>query len=58
MNSSAKPVVWITRKLTDKTMARAAEKYEVIDNPEDRTFTGDEIIELSRSEERRVGKEC
>ncbi len=48
MNSSAKPVVWITRKLTDNTMARAAQKYEVIDNPEDRTFTGDEIIELSR----------
>ena len=49
MNSSAKPVVWITRKLTDKTMARAAQNYEVIDNPQDRTFTGDEFIELSRN---------
>jgi lactate dehydrogenase-like 2-hydroxyacid dehydrogenase len=28
-------------------MARARETYEVIDNPEDRTFSADEIIEMS-----------
>ena len=47
MTSSTKPVLWITRKLTDNTMARAAKNYEVIDNPEDRTFTADEFIERS-----------
>ena len=49
MTSSTKPVVWITRKLTDATMARAARNYEVIDNPEDRTFSTDELVELSRN---------
>ncbi len=48
MGSSAKPTVWITRKLSDNTMSRAAESYEVIPNPDDRTFSGDEIVELSR----------
>ena len=42
-----KPTLWITRKLSDKTMARVAETYEVIPNPEDGTFTAAEIIEMS-----------
>ena len=29
-------------------MSRAAQNYDVIPNPDDRTFTGDEIVELSR----------
>ncbi len=41
------PRLWITRKLTDNTMARAVERYDVIPNPEDRTFTADEIVEMS-----------
>ncbi|MCB1482125.1 MAG: D-glycerate dehydrogenase [Rhodobiaceae bacterium] len=42
-----KPVLWITRKLSDNTMARARASYDVIDNPEDRTFTADEIVAMS-----------
>ena len=44
---SEKPVVWITRKLSDKTQARAAKDYEVLLNPEDRVYGGDEIVEMS-----------
>ena len=42
-----KPVLWITRKLSDNTMARAVESYDVIDNPDDGTFTADEIVAMS-----------
>ena len=44
----SKPVLWVTRKLSDNSMARAHATYDVIDNPEDRTFTGDEIVEMSK----------
>jgi len=44
---SDKPVLWITRKLSDKTMERAAKSYDVIANPDDGTFTADEIVEMS-----------
>lgn len=47
MPDTERPVLWITRKLSDNTMKRAAESYEVIDNPTDRTFTGDEIVGMS-----------
>ena len=43
----SKPVLWVTRKLSDNSMARAHATYDVIDNPDDRTFTGDEIVEMS-----------
>jgi lactate dehydrogenase-like 2-hydroxyacid dehydrogenase len=42
-----KPVVWITRKLSANTEARAARDYDVILNPEDRTFSADEIVAMS-----------
>lgn len=42
----SKPTLWITRKLSDNTMARARRDYEVIDNPDDRTFSTDEIVEM------------
>lgn len=44
----AKPVLWITRKLSDATQARAARDYEVRLNPEDRVFSADEIVEMSQ----------
>lgn len=47
MNETAKPVLWITRKLSDATMARAAKSYTVIDNPDDGTFSAEEIIAMS-----------
>lgn len=42
-----KPVLWITRKLSDATQERAARDYDVILNPEDRVFSGEEIVEMS-----------
>lgn len=42
-----KPVLWITRKLSDATEARAARDYDVRLNPEDRVFTPDELVEKS-----------
>ena len=47
MAPATKPVLWVTRKLSDNTMIRARKSYEVIDNPEDRTFSADEIVEMS-----------
>lgn len=44
---TVKPVLWITRKLSDNTEARAARDYDVILNPEDRVFSRDEIVEMS-----------
>ncbi|MFP3921261.1 MAG: 2-hydroxyacid dehydrogenase [Dichotomicrobium sp.] len=42
-----KPTLWITRKLSDNTEARAARDYDVILNPEDRVYSPDEIVEMS-----------
>lgn len=42
-----KPILWITRKLSANTVARAARDYDVILNSEDRTFSADEIVEMS-----------
>lgn len=44
---SKKPVLWITRTLSANTEARAARDYDVILNPEDRTFTADAIVAMS-----------
>jgi len=44
---SARPTLWITRRLSDATLARATRDYEVIINHEDGTFTADEIIAMS-----------
>lgn len=42
-----KPVLWITRKLSDATEARAARDYDVRLNPGDRVYAPDEIIAKS-----------
>ncbi len=44
---SAQPRLWITRKLSDNTEARAERDYDVVLNPEDQVFTPDEIVERS-----------
>ncbi|MGD9783448.1 MAG: 2-hydroxyacid dehydrogenase [Hyphomicrobiaceae bacterium] len=41
---AAKPVLWITRKLSAATEARAARDYEVRLNPEDRVFSPDDLV--------------
>ena len=43
----SRPVLWITRKLSDATEQRAARDYEVILNPEDRVYQADEIVAMS-----------
>ncbi len=42
-----KPVLWITRKLSDYTQARAARDYQLVLNPEDTLHTAETIIEMS-----------
>lgn len=44
---ASKPVLWITRRLSDRTLERAQERYECIINHEDGEHTADEIIEMS-----------
>ena len=44
---AAKPVLWITRKLSDATLKRAAQDYDTIINTEDGLHTADEIIAMS-----------
>ncbi len=45
---SPRPVLWITRKLSDNTEQRAMRDYEVILNPDDRLASADDIVEMSR----------
>ncbi len=42
-----KPVLWITRKLSDATLERASRDYDVIINHDDGLHTADEIIAMS-----------
>ena len=42
-----KPVLWITRKLSDATLERAARDYDVIVNEADGLHTADEIVAMS-----------
>lgn len=44
---SAKPKLWITRKLSDATLERASRDYDAIINFEDGQHTADEIIAMS-----------
>ena len=44
---AGKPALWITRRLSDATLARAARDYEVTVNHEDRTWSADEIVARS-----------
>ncbi len=43
----AKPVLWITRKLSAATEARASRDYDALLNPEDRVFSPEEIVAMS-----------
>jgi phosphoglycerate dehydrogenase-like enzyme len=43
----AKPVVWIPRRLSDATIARARRDYEVILTTDDLPATADEIVAMS-----------
>lgn len=45
---SKKPTLWITRKLSDNTEARAQRDYDVILNPTDKLSTSDDIIAMSQ----------
>ncbi|NIA69294.1 D-glycerate dehydrogenase [Pelagibius litoralis] len=44
---SDKPRLWIARKLSAATEARAARDYDVVLNPEDRLFSREELIAMS-----------
>jgi len=44
---TAKPALWITRKLSAATEARATRDYDVRLNPQDRVFSRDEIVAMS-----------
>lgn len=45
---SKKPTLWITRKLSDNTEARAQRDYDVILNPTDKLSTSEDIIAMSQ----------
>lgn len=42
-----KPVLWISRMLSDASMARAQRDYDCIINPDDRVSSADEIVAMS-----------
>ncbi|MFP4274687.1 MAG: 2-hydroxyacid dehydrogenase [Paracoccaceae bacterium] len=44
---AARPVIWIPRRLSEATMARARRDYEVIDNPADTPGTAEQIVAMS-----------
>ncbi len=43
-----KPVLWVTRQLTDPVMDRARRDYQVLENPDDHVMSADELIQASR----------
>ena len=45
--SSEKPTLWISRKLSANTEARAKQKYNVVLNPEDTLSNSDDLIRMS-----------
>jgi lactate dehydrogenase-like 2-hydroxyacid dehydrogenase len=47
INQMTKPVIWITRTLSDATLDRARRDYEVIWDPADTPGSADDIIEMS-----------
>ncbi len=47
MCNNKKPVLWLSRKLSANTEARAARDYDVIANPDDRLHSSDEVVEMS-----------
>ncbi len=44
---AAKPVLWIARKLSDATLARAARDYDAVINHQDRLHSADDIVAMS-----------
>ncbi len=42
-----KPILWITRKLSDNTELRASQNYQLIRNPQDTLVTPEQIVERS-----------
>lgn len=44
---SSKPTLWITRRLSDATLERAARDYEVLIDPDDGLHSADDIIAMS-----------
>ena len=44
---ASKPRLWITRKLSDNTEARAQQNYDVVLNPEDKLSSSNDIIRMS-----------
>ncbi len=44
---AAKPVLWISRKLSEATLARAARDYDAIINHQDGLHSADEIVAMS-----------
>lgn len=44
---STKPVLWITRRLSDATLARAERDYDIIVNYDDTLNSADQILEMS-----------
>lgn len=47
MATPAKPVLWLPRRVSDATVARARESYDVILNEADDVSTADEIVAMS-----------
>lgn len=47
MATPAKPVLWLPRRVSDATVARARESYDVILNEADDISTADEIVAMS-----------
>lgn len=47
MTQAEKPTLWITRKLSAATEARAREHYDVILNPDDALSSDDDIVAMS-----------
>ena len=43
----ARPVIWIARRLSDATLARADRDYDIIVNYDDNPFKSDEVIVMS-----------
>jgi lactate dehydrogenase-like 2-hydroxyacid dehydrogenase len=48
VSTTAKPRIWLTRKLSDNSEQRALRDYDVVLNPEDRLSSADDIIAMSR----------
>ena len=46
---SSQPRLWITRKLSDNTLARTAQSYELVLNETDRLYTSEEIVEIGQT---------